>query len=290
MNEPRPLGPGHCVVALTLVMVASIASSWANESARASEVQLLTNTGFETSTDGWDLPVPDQVEWNPEDAQGDPVSGSVEAVNTSSEVESDTVVLRQCVSLIGRGIYRVSASARILGGQETTGSVVARLIVSNDANCPGDGFIISGRFVTTDAEGWQTEQWEKSVAAGTGSALVEVAVRKDQTGGELAVRIDDVRLTWLDSVFSDRFEVEAGLELRAKTCRACDELFRGSPGVQSQQVIPGHSWTAVGGSSTDAGRRWVLGGHAKRRHARNERISYMMTAAGDDQYDGAAVR
>lgn len=200
------VGSRILMTTLALVIAAMSVVVWDSDVARAGDVQLLTNTGFDDSLNGWDLPIPGQVQWNSEDVRGDPESGSVEAINADSEVDSETVVLRQCVSLVGRGTYRVSTSARLLDGQNTTGSVIARLVMSHDPGCPGSGFSISGRFVTTEPADWQTQQWEISSNGATGSALIEVAVRKNQAGGELTARIDDVRLEWFDEVFSDRFE------------------------------------------------------------------------------------
>lgn len=194
------------MVTLVLMTAALTLGVGNGGSAWAGDLQLLANPGFDTSLTGWDLPVSDQVQWNPEDAQGDPESGSVEAVNVDSESGSETVVLQQCVSLAGAGIYRISTSARLLSGQATSGSVVARITLSTSPDCPGSGFSISGRFITTEPDQWQQEQWEVNSGGATGSALVEVAVRKDQAGGELAARIDDVGLEFIDQVFADRFE------------------------------------------------------------------------------------
>lgn len=172
----------------------------AGEADAAVGTQLLDNPTFDTSLEGWDLSEPSLAEWDAEDMDGSPSSGSARLTNDSTESESEMVLLRQCFPLPEAGTYEVSASARMLEGQTTTGSVVARVnVYSSTTECTGGFGLTSGRFVTQSAEGWQTSTFtiERDETAVGNMTAVEIGVRKTEDTGEMVVLVDDVRLTLL---------------------------------------------------------------------------------------------
>ena len=168
--------------------------------------QALVNGDFASDLDGWVDVWGRPAAWNPEDALGDPASGSAQLSWEDPGNNATRLTRAQCVQIHPGQEYRVSALGRVLPDQPPFVFVRLAAHVHDNLTCIGEH---TGDF--SDPQFIQSTTWgEMSFAVPTQATdraiRVWLAISKPLGVVEpVHVLIDDVMLT-TDTIFAHGFE------------------------------------------------------------------------------------
>lgn len=169
---------------------------------------LVVNGGFDANTAGWQLDGAGQISWSPQDAQGQPASGSLLLVNGSPATGFGTNV-RQCIPVQPGARYALSARALVPGisGQSLVNQTRPGYRFHSSAGC---GAPLSGQIDLFNAV-TAFDQWQRggpTLLTAPGNAVaVELRglISKLVDGTTPAGQFDDFEFVLMDP-FASGFE------------------------------------------------------------------------------------
>ena len=169
---------------------------------------LLNNPDFDNNLTGWsidDTPVP---VWDPFDIDNAASSGSAWVTNNQISASSDVEILSQCLQQPHTGMHQFGLAAFLPSGQDSTGSVVMRLVSHNNNDCTGGMASSSGHFVvqSNNPNTWVGNLQLAEIPNHANSIKFIIAIRKTENFGTLNAYVDAAVLENIDHIFASQFE------------------------------------------------------------------------------------
>jgi hypothetical protein len=147
---------------------------------------------FDHGTDGWQAEDGIEEDFNPEDADGESSSGSLDVTNVLRKSSGELWVAGafQCVSVIEGMEYELSLDV-LIPLQEQTGGASVELQFYNVAGCTGLR-LQRATFASPKAGAWERLEATRSAPAGAKSALLRLLVAKVYRAPSFSARFDNV--------------------------------------------------------------------------------------------------
>lgn len=156
---------------------------------------LLENPGFDTDTSGWELTgdsAPATLSWAPDDAAGDPGSGSLEIRGDSG---GEDVRLFQCLGPLPPGSeVRMGGTFRFVEGGLTEHLIFAFLAFQRSSDCSdGFNFASSSGIAVRSRDSWRSVDKDDAIRPDAQGVLLQVVVRpSDESSGPFVAQVDDL--------------------------------------------------------------------------------------------------
>lgn len=156
----------------------------------------LLNGGFDGGLDGWTIGTSSgfQAQWLADDAQGSPISGSVQIGDGNPGTNAAARVLFQCLQVAAGEPIPYGASARVFAEGEPGVEAWLLTVQFDNASCDGEASVIDALTVNDGDEAWQSAAASLDLAgAHIQSVQLGLAIRKPIGSGIGGlVRYDDV--------------------------------------------------------------------------------------------------
>lgn len=162
----------------------------------AQPINLVFNSGFDVDLSGWTTV---GVLWSPEDANGDPNSGS-------ALLESDLRIMQQCVEVEALDYYVQKVKLRYATQPEEDDGVLLRTFWYDDATCnvSGGSLGVSATLIRLEDMAWHELNALRQAPPGAIRGLVQIL--GGSTTSNPMIHVDDARLDAGELLFFDGFE------------------------------------------------------------------------------------
>ena len=180
---------------LFVALFAALFAALAAVTVPAAAQNLLQNGRFDVDTSGWVVAQghPGTIARNPADRGGFTGSGSLELTHQGANPSQTTVLLGECIAA-APGSYTLRAFSLVPAGQARTGSLLSGLYVFGGPNC-SSGQLAQLVGPGNDTAGvWRALELQATLPPGTTHVRPVFGLIKNEAGGELKLRLDDVFL------------------------------------------------------------------------------------------------